>query len=355
MMGTINGFLREDGSMGVRNRLLVMASVSCANDTVQKIARRLPGAVSITHQHGCGHLWEEDIAQTRRTLVGNACNPNVAACLVVGLGCELLDSSELAQEIRMKSGKSVANVCIQSEGGTIGAVAKGVRVGQELLERIAEENSRVACPLSSLTVGIAGNSDEGTQGSALFVGALTDLLLEKGVTVIQGETAELLGAEAEALSQCAPRAREGLSAAFARVREKLRRMKTEYRDIFPRDPSEEKRRRMGTGVFREVAPYGEVPREKGLIHMESTRFTPEVISGMTAAGCQIIFLVAGGKGCMGSPVAPVIRLAPEELVRSRLSPESVFEELVAVVEGWSPAPAEECLNTFAITRIGPST
>ena len=76
------GYSREDGTYGVRNYVVVMSSVICANGVVEEIAKRAPGVVPITHDHGCGSTGE--IAM--RALSGIGRNPNVAALLVIGLG-----------------------------------------------------------------------------------------------------------------------------------------------------------------------------------------------------------------------------------------------------------------------------
>ena len=52
-----NGFLgysRENGSVGIRNKIAVISSVVCANTVARRVASRLENAVAITHQWGCG-------------------------------------------------------------------------------------------------------------------------------------------------------------------------------------------------------------------------------------------------------------------------------------------------------------
>ena len=79
------GYIRPDGSVGVRNHVLVLSSVVCANHISQKIADALPGTAVFCHSSGCGQLGA-DKEQTQRTLDGIAMNPNIAAVLVVSLG-----------------------------------------------------------------------------------------------------------------------------------------------------------------------------------------------------------------------------------------------------------------------------
>jgi altronate dehydratase large subunit len=42
------GYAREDGSFGIRNHLLVVSTVACANPVVEAIGRELPDAVPLT-------------------------------------------------------------------------------------------------------------------------------------------------------------------------------------------------------------------------------------------------------------------------------------------------------------------
>ena len=77
------GYQRPDGQVGVRNHVVVMSSVSCANGVVNAIARELPEIKPVTHTEGCGR-GPADLVVASRTLIGLGKNPNVAAILVVG-------------------------------------------------------------------------------------------------------------------------------------------------------------------------------------------------------------------------------------------------------------------------------
>ncbi|NIU82215.1 MAG: altronate dehydratase, partial [Candidatus Thorarchaeota archaeon] len=77
------GYQRQDGSVGIRNHLLVIAPIDCSFQPALKIAEQVEGAVAVTQYEGCG----ED-PMLINTLVGSGNNPNVAGVLIVGLGCE---------------------------------------------------------------------------------------------------------------------------------------------------------------------------------------------------------------------------------------------------------------------------
>ena len=103
------GYRRADGGVGIRNHVVVMSSTSCANGVVNAIGRALPEVKLITHLEGCRNL--VDLESTNRTLIGLAKNPNVAALLVVGLGCEGVTAPKLVDQIR-PCGKSVESLLI---------------------------------------------------------------------------------------------------------------------------------------------------------------------------------------------------------------------------------------------------
>ena len=94
---TFLGYLREDGRVGTRNYIAVVAASNCASHTADLIARSYDGAelppnvdgvVAFPHGEGCGHAFGPDMDQLRRTLGGVLVHPNVSSALIVGLGCE---------------------------------------------------------------------------------------------------------------------------------------------------------------------------------------------------------------------------------------------------------------------------
>jgi len=156
------GYKRHDGTVGIRNHLLVVPTVVCANHVAIKISNQLRKSVVIPHQHGCGQLGV-DLEQTFRTLAGYGKNPNVAAVLVVGLGCEAVCPHNLCKEIA-KTSKLVEVVIIQEEGGTLRAIEKGVKIGKEMavenrLNRLCDKLVNLAKQMSIGYVELSGLID----------------------------------------------------------------------------------------------------------------------------------------------------------------------------------------------------
>ena len=188
------GYKRPDGKIGVRNHVVIIPSVACANEVCNAIARKVKGTISIPHQHGCAQL-TFDAEQTARTLIGVGKNPNVAAVLVIGLGCEVVNSSMVASKIA-ESGKPVKNLVIQEAGGSPKTIKEGIKIAKEMISfaaRLRRERSKS----NSLILGVeCGGSDACSGLSANpALGVTSDLLVKEGGTIILSETTESIGAE----------------------------------------------------------------------------------------------------------------------------------------------------------------
>jgi altronate dehydratase large subunit len=162
-------------SAGCRSHLLVLPSVVCATRVAADIAESL-GAVTITHQHGCSQVGD-DGERTRVAFAQIASNPNVAAALIVGLGCETVQGQRLADDIRAR-GQRVEFVGIQLSGGSVETVRRGVEVGSELL---AAATAPPPLSLAETTIGI-----ELSHASPLAE-AFVQLARDAGAVVVLGD------------------------------------------------------------------------------------------------------------------------------------------------------------------------
>ncbi|MCD6536187.1 MAG: UxaA family hydrolase, partial [Thaumarchaeota archaeon] len=188
------GFQRENGEIGVRNYVAVIPTVGCANEVAEAIADRVPGSKPLLHHQGCCMI-QSDIEVVERTLMGLGSNPNVAAVVLVGLGCESVSIDKVGDGIA-ETGKPVESVVIQDIGGFSKAVEKGVEAARKGVEH-AERFKRQSFDLSNLTVGIKCGSSDATSGivSNPAVGLVIDRLIDEGGTAIFGEITEMIGAE----------------------------------------------------------------------------------------------------------------------------------------------------------------
>jgi altronate dehydratase large subunit len=136
-------------SAGCRAHLLVLPSVVCATRAAADIADAL-GAVTITHQHGCSQVGDDGV-RTRVAFGQIASNPNVAAALIVGLGCETVQGRSLTDDIRAL-GQRAEFVGIQESGGSRETVRRGLEVGRELLLAASLE-TRPPVSVAAATIG----------------------------------------------------------------------------------------------------------------------------------------------------------------------------------------------------------
>ncbi len=193
MSMTFQGYERNNGEVGIRNYVLLLSMVHCANTVTQQISWKT-GAQAITHDFGCIEF-EDKHARTRLSLLSAALNPNVFAVVLVGLGCEQTDHESLRKEIE-EAGKPVSYVGIQESGGSMEAVEKGTELVKEY-QRQAETLERKEFPISKLVLGVqCGGSDWTTalSGNAT-IGAMTDLVTAEGGSVIISEVSGFPGSE----------------------------------------------------------------------------------------------------------------------------------------------------------------
>ncbi|HXJ43212.1 MAG TPA: UxaA family hydrolase, partial [Bryobacteraceae bacterium] len=166
-MPTFMGYVREDGRVGTRNFVAVVAASNCAAYTAQLIENsfkdevlppNVDGVVAFPHGEGCGMTSGDDATQLRRTLSGVLAHPNVAAAVILGLGCEVNQIDHYLGPNAPRSSRLVG-LTLQGSGGTRGAIEAARREIKSLLEQISGER-RVEVPASKLVLGLnCGGSD----------------------------------------------------------------------------------------------------------------------------------------------------------------------------------------------------
>ncbi|HED23822.1 MAG TPA: altronate dehydratase, partial [Firmicutes bacterium] len=163
--GSFAGYRRENGAVGIRNELWIIPTVGCVNriaGLIRKRARRLiedneniEGIYEFKHPYGCSQVGE-DLAATRRILANLARHPNAGGVLVLGLGCENNQISEMERELRPYNPRRIKFLAARD---TADEVESGVRLLEELAGYAAACRRR-QCPLSELVVGLkCGGSD----------------------------------------------------------------------------------------------------------------------------------------------------------------------------------------------------
>ncbi len=363
------GWLRPDGSVGIRNAVGILSAVSCANQAADAVAAAVYGASPFTHQQGCG-LSGSDLALTERTLVGIGRNPNLGAVVLVALGCEGVDTVRIAEGIAA-SGKRVEIVRIRDRGSYRATIADSRETAQRLAAEIAR-TERVEAGLRELRVGIKCGGSDPTSGIAAnpAVGRAVDLLLAAGGSVVFGETTEVIGAEHILARRC--RNEEVAGKLLAAVAALEKRVLQGGGDIRGGNPSkgniegglttlEEKSLgaivKSGTAAVDDVFAYGEAPPAgPGLFFVDTPGREPEMLTALAAAGCQLILFSTGLAVPQGFPFVPVVKVCGNSRTAASLA-DFVDIDVSGIVSGeLDPASAgSRILDAVAAAAAGTLT
>src|SRR5262249_41647905 len=126
------------------------------------------GVIAITHKAGCAMQYDgPDHNQLDRTLAGFAKHANVAAYILIGLGCETGHAIHLVEGqglIQLNGSRQKPTVLTIQECGGIGkTVDAGVKAVADLLPRV-NELKRVKLPASKIILGTNCGGSDGNSG-----------------------------------------------------------------------------------------------------------------------------------------------------------------------------------------------
>jgi altronate hydrolase len=333
------GYDRGDGRFGTRNYIAIISTVNCSASTSKYISERfratdllkqypnVDGVVAITHKAGCAMQYDgDDHNQLDRTLAGFAKHPNVAAYILVGLGCETGQAIHLVEHqglIQLNgSRKKPVVITIQESGGIRKTVEAGVRTIAELLPQV-NDMKRTRLSADKIILGTNCGGSDGNSGVTAnpALGVASDLLVAQDGTSILGETPEIYGAEHLLTRRAVSRA----------VGEKLiERIKwwEWYTGIFGAEinnnPSWGNKEgglttiyekslgaiaKGGSTALVDVVGYAERVTAKGFVVMDTPGYDPVSMTGIVAGGANVLVFTTGRGSVFGCKPAPSIKVA----------------------------------------------
>jgi len=331
------GYRRQGGSVGTRNYIGIISTVTCANDVAWLISQQVTGCAPFLHGQGCGQT-QPDIDQVTRTLISLGWNPNLAGVLLVSLGCESVLVDKVAEGIA-ESGKPVGKIVIQKLGGAIAALTQGSRFAQAMVAD-ASKIKREEFSDSELVLGVKCCASDSTSGliSNPVTGTVCDLLIENGGTCIFGETPHFIGAEHILARRAAtPQVANKIMSMVARMERGAVAMGSDMRGSAHAAGGlttiEEKSLgaivKAGTKPIQEAYEYGERPQGRGLFIVDAPGRWPELITALGAAGAQVVIVTTGLGAPNGFPFVPVIKVTGNPITYERLTDHlDVFVELM---------------------------
>jgi (2R)-sulfolactate sulfo-lyase subunit beta len=314
----LSGFRRVDGSVGVRNHVILLPVDDISNAACEAVASKISGTMALPHAYG-RLQYGEDLDLHFRTMIGTGANPNVFAVIVIGI--EPTWTKNIVAGIAW-TGKPVTGFSIEGIG-ELEIVRRACWTAMEYAQR-ASEQQREPISLSELTVSIkCGESDTTTGlGSCPTVGAVVDQLVDAGATVLFGETSELTGGEHLVAARMATdEIREAFVGAYDGY---VSEIASGGVDLLGSQPTqgniagglstiEEKalgniQKRGSRPVVGVLKPAERPTGERGLYFMDTSSAAAECITLMAAAGAVVHFFPTGQGNIIGNPIEPVIKL-----------------------------------------------
>jgi (2R)-sulfolactate sulfo-lyase subunit beta len=317
----IMAYRRENGRVGVRNHVVILPVDDISNAACEAVANNIKGTMALPHAYG-RLQFGPDLDLHFRTMIGTGANPNVAACIVIGI--EPGWTQRIVDGIA-ETGKPVAGFWIE-QNGDLRTIMDASRKAKEFIHW-ATELQREPCEVSELWVSTkCGESDTTTGlGSCPTVGNMYDKLIPEGIYGVFGETSEITGAE----HICKARA------ATPEIGERWYKMWKAYQDdvieankvddLSESQPTkgniegglstiEEKAlgnlEKIGRSCrYIDILEPAEAPQSgRGLYFMDSSSAAAECVTLMAAGGYVIHTFPTGQGNVIGNPIIPVIKI-----------------------------------------------
>lgn len=324
-MITWQGYARKNGSKGIRNRLLVIYTVKCAEFVARELVR-LCGSdnVELIGFDGC-----TDNQYAVNQIISLIRHPNVGGVLAVGLGCEYMQPEWLAK-IAEEEGKVSSWFFIQQKGGTRKSIEAGLAFIKDALTAL-QSTPRVEMTFSDLVIGAECGGSDYTSGLAgnVVVGRLFDRLVDAGGSAIFEEIVEAIGLDWYLTGRAASeQVRADLQYTYDKALDYCRhaRQYSISPGNFAGGLSTIEEKSMGAVVKSGTRPIQGVlkvscpPPHPGLWLLDSTPdpyfmdfgitnpSDNEGLLDLTTCGAHIVFLVTGRGNVVGNAVAPCIKI-----------------------------------------------
>ena len=391
---TFMGYVREDGRVGTRNYIAVVAASNCAAHTTELIAEsfrneKLPdnidGVVAFPHGEGCAMAIGPDTIQLQRTLAGTLAHPNVAAAVILGLGCETNQISHYLGDSAPRSSRLVG-MTLQESGGTTGALETARRHIRALIEECAGEK-RTEVSASKLVVGLnCGGSDSFSGITANpALGVASDMLAAIGAASVLAETTEIFGAEHLLVRRARNRdVADKLLGFIKGYKTYLNRFGGSFDD----NPSPGNKEggltnilekslgavaKAGTSPLNDAVDYAAPVVTPGFVFMNTPGYDPVSLTGLAAGGCNLIAFTTGRGSAIGFPTVPVLKISTNTNTARRMKDnmdinagviadgeatieqvgKDIFDTLLRVASGEKTKAEKLGHREFVPWRIGP--
>jgi altronate hydrolase len=380
---TFNGYHRKDGKVGTANYWLFIPTVFCENRNLDVIKQALhdnlgysvtdkykfftktllqelkegksiedfnlslsvstkvdryfknvDGIKFLNHQGGCGGT-RQDADTLSKLLVAYADHPNVAGITLLSLGCQHLQVQDFLNDLKQRNPDFDKPLYIfeqqktQSEEALIKDAIHQTFLGLIEINKI----ERKPAPLSHLTVGVKCGGSDGFSGISAnpAVGYTADLLVALGAKVLLAEFPELCGAEQNIIDRSI---NQPTAEKFIKLMQDYDAQAHAVGSGFYMNPSPGNikdglitdaikstgaAKKGGTSPVVDVLDYTEPATKPGLSLVCTPGNDVEATTGKAASGATLILFTTGLGTPTGNPVCPVIKVATNTSLATRMS------------------------------------
>ena len=341
---TFEGYRRDNGKFGTRNYVGILTSVNCSASVAKFMAEEVrrsgiladypnvDGVIALTHGTGCGIDYSGPAFEVlKRTTWGYACNPNMAAVLVVGLGCEGFQIAKMKEAYGLSESDVFRTMTIQDIGGTKKTVAAGVEAVRTMLA-IANTKTRETASASELMLALQCGGSDGYSGITAnpALGRAVDLLVRHGGTAILSETPEIYGAEHLLTRRAVSREVGEKLVGVIKWWEEYTARNNQSMDNNPSpgnkagglttilEKSLGAAAKGGSTALTGVYNYAEPVTGKGFVFMDTPGYDPVSATGQVAGGANILAFTTGRGSAYGCKPTPSIKLATNSDIYRRM-------------------------------------
>ncbi len=337
------GYGRPAGRVGTRNYIGVISSVNCSASVShyvkdrfksEELRRDFPnvdGVIAFTHKSGCAIQLGGPHQLLMRVLAGVARHPNIAAYVMIGLGCEVNQLQFIRKDFKLdelRPGEHAPTfLTIQNSGGVRKTVDAAAAAVARLLP-LANDIRRAPQPISKLILAENCGGSDGNSGITAnpALGVASDELVRYGGTSVLAETPEIYGAE-HLLTRRAVHPEVGEKVvALIRWWENHARQHNATIDNNPSYGNKEGGlttiyekslgavAKGGQSPLAAVYQYAEPITTPGFCFMDTPGYDPVSMTGLVCGGCNIGVFTTGRGSVYGCKPAPCIKVATNTLL-----------------------------------------
>ncbi|WP_369828999.1 UxaA family hydrolase [Flavobacterium sp. 5] len=303
-------------------------------NVTNRVFKNVDGIKFLNHQGGCGGT-RQDAATLSALLASYANHPNVGGITVLSLGCQHLQVQDFINDVKKQNPDFDKPLFVFEQQQTESEEVLVANAIKKTFQGLIEINQyeRTDAPLSELCIGVKCGGSDGFSGVSAnpAVGYTSDLVVGLGGKILLAEFPELCGAEQDLIDRCVS---EETAHKFINLMESYDALAHKVGSGFHMNPSPGNikdglitdaiksagaAKKGGTSPVEDVLDYTELVTKSGLSLVCTPGNDVEATTGKAASGATLILFTTGLGTPTGNPVCPVIKVATNSVLATRMS------------------------------------